>query len=129
MVINTASESEITALLLDAKKTVSDLEDTTVKMHSIINDSASPVSEVIHTRSPNTGRRTSYEHVARQIITFIVVWSVLLSFMSISMYHFTKSITVSVNELSTKVVAIQQVVNTRPATQDAMLVPPPTCRN
>lgn len=129
MVINTASESEITALLLDARKTVSDLEHTTVKMHSIINDCAAPVSAIIHTRSPDTDRRTSYDQVSRQIITFIVVWSVLLSFMSISFYHFTKSITVSVNELSTKVVAIQQVVNTRPAAQDAMLVPPPTCRN
>ena len=131
MVLNKRTETEVSELLANARDTVARLENTTTKMHEIINEDNS-----VRTRSP-TANRTQHKRsgstFVTKIIAFLLAWVVVLcSFLSISFYYFTQNIHNSVHDLSKQVVDIHKVIE-KPlelppvvVTWPAGNLPPPT---
>lgn len=109
MVLNKRTETEVSELLANARETVARLENTTTKMHEIINEDNS-----VRTRSPTANRiqhKRSGSTFVTKIIAFLLAWIVVLcSFLSISFYYFAQTIHESVHDLSKQVVDIQKVV-------------------
>lgn len=117
------SDSDLVNLLANARATVDKLENTTIKMHDIINDSPEKTRQV-----PNADRekRWVYDSFAIRLIAFMLVWVVVLfSFIAISFFYFTTDMHKDVEKLIARVEVIQQTVEKQPSKEATALVQTP----